>query len=181
MLYANIASQMRSCQLQRPPNKSPGSTSVHSALISILPQALGLTWDFLFKDTYHATCGSSKLELAEAWYWRIIFKITHRMAIDNLVQHDLWETGLDPRELIRHLEVTLSLYQDFYESSFDLSAECVRQLARLGKKTEITFRLDVDAYRMMSMWVRRRLFWSITLLLQCGHVMFMHFSGHAEF
>jgi hypothetical protein len=182
MLYANIASQMRSCQLQRPPpNKSPSSTLIHSALISILPQALGPTWDFLCKDTYHATCGSSKLELAEAWYRRTIFKITHRMAIDNLVQHDLWETRLDPRELNSHLDVTLSLYQDFYESSFDLSAECVRQLARLGKKTEITFRLDVDAYRMMSMLVRRRLFWSTTLLLQCGHVMFMHFLGHAEF
>jgi hypothetical protein len=63
------------------------------------------------------------LELAEAWYWRTIFKITHRMAIDNLVQHDLWETGLDPRELNGHLDVTLSLYQDLYESSFDLSAE----------------------------------------------------------
>jgi hypothetical protein len=49
------------------------------------------------------------------------------MAIDNLVQQDLWETGLDPRELIRHLEATLSLYQDFYERSFDLGAECVGQ------------------------------------------------------
>jgi hypothetical protein len=146
MLYANIASQMRSCQLQRPPNKSPSSTSVHSALISILPQALGPTWDFLCKDAYHATCGSSKLELAEAWYRRTIFKITHRMPIGNLIQQDLWEPGLDPRELIRHLEVTLSLYHNFYESSFDLSAECVRQLAWLGKKTEITFRLDVNAY-----------------------------------
>jgi hypothetical protein len=33
----------------------------------------------------------------------------------------------------------------------------------------------------MSMWVRRRLFWSTKLLLQCGHIMFMHFSGHAKF
>jgi hypothetical protein len=73
------------------------------------------------------------------------------MAIGNLIEQDVWEAGLDPRELIRHLDVTLSLHHNFYESSFDLSAECVRQLARLGKKTEITFRLDMDAYRMMNM------------------------------
>jgi hypothetical protein len=37
MVYASIASRMRSCQLQQPPERIPSSNSVYSALIPILP------------------------------------------------------------------------------------------------------------------------------------------------
>jgi hypothetical protein len=185
MVYANITSQMGSCQLQQRSARFPSLISVHPATTALLPQILGTTWDYLGKDTYHSLDGASKRELAESWYRHTIFKIAHHTDISTFFEHDIWKVGLAPEELIGNLEILIS----YFGNPFDFSADYVARISRLRKNTKIIMHLNIgneDAdpfFMLMDMCIGnlRDHFHKIKPFLQRGHVVFLKFSGSVEF